>query len=177
MTRGMRRATLSLLALVVLLSFISEGESLKIAFAPLGHPPGRMDRSSETNARIARPGCTRPSMCSSGGKTPDGGGKGDEKKGFFGALMQGLFPSQEEVRKAQVELMRRREGRRALRQTVKEKKAPVVKSRYVPPEQSPSGQRTRESIMEEQRVQWEAMREGNRVRQNDILTKTISRGG
>jgi len=55
--------------------------------------------------------------------------------------------------------------------------AQPAKSRYIPPEQSPSGQKGRVNIEWERRVQFEAMKNGNGVKQNDILMDSLKREG
>merc|ERR1719183_3473726 len=91
---------------------------------------------------------------------------------FFG------LPTPEERRKAQVEMMRRREGRRRSPPVV-DKTAPLTRvyGRYIPPEECASGQSTPGSIQEMERIRFDALREGDHVRQNEILQKSISRGG
>jgi hypothetical protein len=55
--------------------------------------------------------------------------------------------------------------------------AKPAKSRYIPPEQSPSGQKGRVNIEWERRVQFEAMKNGIGVKQNDILMDSLKREG
>lgn len=57
---------------------------------------------------------------------------------FLGGIFKDILPSQAEVRKAQVEMMRRREGRKTqtpARQNLNEEELENKASKYVPPEQ------------------------------------------
>ncbi|KAJ1491002.1 hypothetical protein T484DRAFT_1934082 [Baffinella frigidus] len=94
------------------------------------------------------------------------------------ASFLGLPSSAEDRRKAQVEMKRRREGARRGPPVEKKPAPPPSVGNYIPPEQCPSGQKTEGGgIQEQERVRWEAMKQGDQMKQNDILRKTISGGG
>ena len=112
----------------------------------------------------------------------------EEERDWWRRLAGDLFPkaqTPEEKRRREVAAQRRRDkaARRApnpylarnLPAQEEETQKPV--GNYIPPEDCPSGRLGEINIVQEQKIQFEAQRRGNRLRQHDILTETLKREG